>query len=127
MSARATPLRLRILVVDDHLATATMLEEYLSTLGATVFTAGTAQQAFSLVDAQRPDVVLTDLQMPREDGLWLLHEIRALPQPLGVIPVYAITGHRYDSEAIKKFSGYFLKPLDPDAVATALRQLPRDS
>lgn len=117
---------LTILVVDDHYDTVEMLVEYLRSVGATVLGVRTAKAALGYATTQRFDVVLVDLRMPRENGEWLLRELRASRAPSAEVPVFALSGERHDRpDAAGGFAGYFLKPVDLDALIATLSGLPR--
>ena len=76
----------RVLVVDDDADTLLLLDEILTKEGYKVRTAEHAEAALNLVSGEEPDVVITDIQMPRMDGLALLAELqRRLPQTLVVL------------------------------------------
>jgi CheY-like chemotaxis protein len=83
----------RVLLVDDSLpvrkVVTSMLEEY----GATVMAVGTADEALAGLGCTRPDVLLSDLEMPGKGGYWLIGQVRALPsQSGGATPAAALTG-----------------------------------
>jgi CheY-like chemotaxis protein len=62
--------------------------------GAIVTDAPSAEAALVLLRQERPDVLLSDLTMPRNDGYWLIHQVRRLPaEGGGATPAAAVTGH----------------------------------
>jgi CheY-like chemotaxis protein len=61
---------IRVLVVEDHSDSLDLLLQSLPFMGATVAVAGTAREALSMI--VNSDVVVTDFQMPGDDGVWLL-------------------------------------------------------
>ena len=81
----------RVLVVDDDPNTLDMLTEALRTSGAEVTGAGSARHALARLAESRADVIVSDIAMPGEDGLWLMHRVRTLPGRLGAIPAVALT------------------------------------
>jgi signal transduction histidine kinase/ActR/RegA family two-component response regulator len=81
----------RVLVVDDDPGTLDMLMEALQSSGAEVTGAESARQALAQLAESRADVIVSDIAMPGEDGLWLMHRIRTLPGRLGSIPAVALT------------------------------------
>ena len=81
---------LMILVVDDDPVVRGLYVFVLQTAGATVISSALASEAVQLIDLRTPDAVVTDLQMPVRDGIWLLGEIR---DRLPGVPVIAVSGH----------------------------------
>jgi CheY-like chemotaxis protein len=117
---------LTILVVDDHRDTVDVLQEYLTLCGAQVIGAGGAKSALAILETHVLDAVLVDLYMPREDGWWLLRELRSSGTASANVPVYAVSGKRHDQlDPTSGFAGHFLKPVDLDRLVAALAALPR--
>jgi len=116
---------LTILVVDDHRDTVDMLQQYLEATGATVFGAGSAKAGLALAETHALDAALVDLRMPREDGWWLLSQLRASwMEGAATVPVFAISGERHDAlDPASGFAGFFLKPIDLDALVATLTRL----
>lgn len=76
----------RVLVVDDEVQVAKCLRRLLQREGFEVAIAFGPEEALSLLDEFRPDLVITDFRMPRMNGAELLAEIkRRMPLTLGVI------------------------------------------
>ncbi|MEM1223043.1 MAG: response regulator [Verrucomicrobiota bacterium] len=80
----------RILVVDDSLSVRKVCEGYLSSSGYDVDTANDGLEALNKVKSQHYDLILSDLEMPRLNGLDLLSELKRRPQTSD-IPVLIIT------------------------------------
>jgi len=127
MSATSLPLEgLTILVVDDHRDTVEMFREYFTGFGATVVGAGNAKAALAVTETHVLDAVLVDLRMPGENGRWLLRELRSSRTPSANAPVFAVSGERHDQpDPARGFAGYFVKPVDLDALLAVLAPLPR--
>lgn len=66
-----------VLVVDDDPDTRAILQMWFEYLGCVVVTAESAEEALFLSPRVLPDIVLTDISMPNQDGYWLLRELRA--------------------------------------------------
>jgi len=104
----------RVLVVEDEVEIRTLLSRRLRRAGYAVEEAGDGQEALALVDREAPDVVVTDMSMPRLDGLGLLQELRRRDPDL---PVIVLTGHGSFDNAIQAMRegtlfDYLLKPLE---------------
>ena len=109
------PKRLKVLVVDDEPDMAESVERVLRGAGHETIVETESEAALSVVERERPDVVITDLRMPGLDGLSLLTLIKeAHPE----VPVIVLTGYAsIDSavEAMRRGAADFLsKPFVPD-------------
>lgn len=119
---------LRVLVVDDEPDTLEILSMMLNQSGASVRTATSSADALRTFGEWQPNVLLSDLGMPGEDGYTLINRIRALaPERGGNIPAAAITAHVREEDREKVFAaGYqahIAKPVDPAKLLTALAGL----
>jgi CheY-like chemotaxis protein len=109
---------IRILVVEDDDDSREILAQMLILEGATVTAVSTARQALALLS--KADIVLTDVAMPGDDGVWLLEQVNQLSRP---IPVIAMSGYDESQEprlAAAPFAGKLLKPLDFDQVSAEI-------
>jgi CheY-like chemotaxis protein len=124
--AAAASLRgLRVLVVDDEPDGREAIARLLEHCGIEVMTAGSAAEGLSLLESRRPHVVLSDIQMPGEDGYVFLRKLRALPPERGgLTPVAALTAHAGAEERAKALGAGFqlhvAKPVDPGELVRAL-------
>ncbi|CBE67557.1 MAG: response regulator [Candidatus Methylomirabilis oxygeniifera] len=103
----------RILLVDDEPEIRRLLSRHLQRLGYTVREAGDGEEAVAAATAEIPDVVITDMSMPRLDGLELLERLRSMDPGL---PVIVLTGHGSIENVIAAMRrgaafDYLLKPL----------------
>ncbi|MCU1266489.1 MAG: domain S-box [Acidobacteria bacterium] len=86
--------RVRILAVDDEPDAREMLRVALEGFGADVTTVSSAQEALDILPIWRPDILVSDIGMPDEDGYTLIRKIRELPlDQRGDIPAIALTGY----------------------------------
>lgn len=108
-----------VLVVDDDDGARMMLKAALRRCGATVDSAGSVAAARESIAAHRPHVIITDMAMPGEDGLALLHHVRAHEETRG-ISVIALTGVHHGDEVQAEFDGFMAKPVDPLAIARSV-------
>ncbi len=115
-----------VLVVDDSAAIRKILTRVLRQTGMaiqTIHEAGDGEDALALMAQHRIDLVLSDINMPKMDGLQLLASLKASPQWRG-IPVVMITtegGETKVAEAVKLgAAGYVRKPFTADQIKEKL-------
>lgn len=119
----------RVLAVDDDESTQELVATMLLMYGVSVRTAGRAVQALQILSEWKPDVLLTDIAMPGEDGYALMQRIRSMPPPLGSIPAVALTAYT-DPQSVQNafaagFDAHLGKPLEPHVLADALSKVMR--
>lgn len=117
---------LRILVVDDNTDNRDLIEFLLKEYGAEVVTVALASEAVKIFAQFKPDILITDISMPENDGYWLMNQIRILETGLGRrIPIMAFTGTAIENALIAEagFQFYLRKPIDPDRLITDVAQL----
>jgi PAS domain S-box-containing protein len=83
----------KILCVDDDLDALEVICLALQQRGAIVTKARTAAEALEAIVSSTPDVMVSDIGLPGEDGCALMHQIRALPGAAGQVPAVALTGY----------------------------------
>jgi two-component system response regulator AtoC len=113
----------RILVVDDEENLRLVLRTMLKRQGYEVETAASGEEALGLVDTFGPDVILTDVRMPKMGGLDLLSTLQAKGNEATVIVMSAYGSIDVALEAIKAGAyDYVQKPFKPDEVILTLRK-----
>ena len=113
----------RILVVDDEENIRIVLRTLLRRHGYEVEVCESAEVALAQVDAFDPDVILTDVRMPKVSGLDLLSTLKAKGSPATVIVMSAFGNVELALEAIKAGAyDYIHKPFKPDEVVLTLRK-----
>ncbi|HWH57057.1 MAG TPA: response regulator [Terriglobales bacterium] len=104
-----------ILIAEDNVVNRELVREMLEAWGFRVLEALDGQQALETIKAERPDLVLMDIQMPALDGFAVMQKIRSEAE-LAAIPVVALTAYamRGDSERALSagFNAYVTKPID---------------
>ena len=111
---------MRVLVVDDETPARERLKRLLAGIGdvEVVGEAGDGLQAVELIERERPDLVLLDIQMPGLDGFGVIEALEELPQ------VVFVTA--YDEYAIRAFEvnalDYLLKPFSRERLEQAIRR-----
>ena len=90
---------LRVLVVDDEPDARLVISNLIARTGAEVKTCGSAREALELLEHWRPDVLMSDIAMPGEDGYSLINKVRALPAERGGhIPAAAFTAYAREED-----------------------------
>jgi PAS domain S-box-containing protein len=124
---------LRVLVVDDETDAREMLRIGLGQCGAEVTTASSVQEALAALKAARPEIVISDIGMPDEDGYELIKKVRALAlEDGGKVPAIALTAYARTEDRLRALrAGYQMhvtKPVDlPELVAVMASLIERNS
>jgi len=117
----------RILVVDDEAQASEMFAAILERAGASVVTAGSAKEALALLQAQSPHVLLSDIEMPSEDGYALVQKARALHGARGRLLAIAVTAYARPEDRRRSleagFDWHVSKPVDPFELVSAIAAL----
>jgi CheY-like chemotaxis protein len=119
---------LKVLVVDDEADTRELLSVVLRRCGAEVVTANSAVEARDLLESSRPDVLISDIGMPGEDGYELIRRIRALSvEKGGKIPAVALTAYARTEDRLRVLrSGYQMhlpKPVEVSELVAIVANL----
>jgi CheY-like chemotaxis protein len=109
---------LRVLVVDDDADTIETIRMVLAACGAEVRTATSVGEALPALEAWRPDILVSDLAMPGDDGYALIRRVRALPPDRGGrIPAVALSAYARLEDRLKVLAAGFQmhapKPIEP--------------
>ncbi len=111
---------MRILVVEDHTPTRTLLGRLIRQAGAEVVTARDGEEGLGYLLTQRFDILLTDLRMPVMDGFELVHHCLRLPDTRRPSRIIAISGE-YEAGALQGQPVSFLpKPFQLDKLLEML-------
>lgn len=122
---------IRVLLVDDEADSRQVIGAALRHAGAEVTEADGASTALALLPLLRPDVIVSDIGMPQQDGLELIRLVRGLAENAGgEVPAVALTAYGRDEDRDKAIdAGYNLhvaKPVLPDALVSQLAALTRN-
>jgi PAS domain S-box-containing protein len=130
-SSADTPLSdVRVLLVDDNLDMLDLTALILEQAGAVVETTLNAATALQQFSAFRPDILISDIAMPEQDGYELLQQLRSR-YPDSQIPAIALTA--YASEAYREdslrvgFVEHLTKPVEPDVLIAAIIRFLREA
>jgi signal transduction histidine kinase len=118
----------RVLVVDDDPAAVELVQEVLTQTGGEVRGAGTADEALRVLEQWRPDVLVSDIEMPGQDGYTLIRKIRALaPERGGMTRAVALTAFGRPEDRIRSlmagFNIHVSKPVDPSELTAIVASL----
>lgn len=122
--------QLRVLVVEDDLTLREVVARSLELAGASVGVAGSAREAYTLLSSFHPDVVVSDIAMPGEDGYSLMERIRAHPDAsIRRVPALALTALASTEDRQRALSAGFqeflAKPPDIARLTASVAQLAR--
>jgi CheY-like chemotaxis protein len=118
----------RVLVVDDEADARELMIMILTRCGAEVTVAESAGEGLGALQQQRPDVLLSDIEMPDEDGYSLIRRVRSLPAERGgVTPAAALTAYAGAHDRAKALAAGFdihvPKPIQPAELAAVVASL----
>lgn len=115
-----------ILVTDDDLGTRLAISDYLETSGYSVLTASDGQEALSVVETYHPDLMVTDIVMPRLNGYELVKRVRQHPA-FRLLPVIFLTSRNKTEERIQGYQSggdiYLPKPFELAELGAAICSL----
>ena len=114
---------LRVLVVDDEADARALLKRLLEERGAEVLVGGSAREAYELAATERPDVLVSDIGMPEQDGYTLIRRIRKAEAsstqgqtPRRKLPAVALTAYARTEDRMKAvlagFQMHVAKPVE---------------
>lgn len=119
---------LRVLVVDDEPDSRELIRKLLEGRRAWAVTASSAQEALELLQKERPDVLVSDIGMPGEDGYSLIRRVRELrAEDGGRTPAVALTAYARADDRVKAvragFQHHIAKPVEPAELIAILASL----
>ena len=112
----------KVLVVDDDLDSLAVMRRALEQAGAEAHIAENARDALKLVKARAPDLLVSDIGMPTEDGYALVRKVRELDPPLGAIPAMALTAFARPEDHQRALA-HIGKPVDAEELIRAVAAL----
>jgi two-component system, chemotaxis family, chemotaxis protein CheY len=119
-------MNLTVLTVDDSRTMREMLRAALASAGFEVLQAEDGQAGLELLEGETPDVIVTDINMPRLDGFGFIEGVRRDPRHRAT-PILVLTT---EGDAEKKnrgrqagATGWIVKPFDPASLVAAVRKV----
>ena len=129
MNAGPRPLEsVRVLLVEDNSMVREVIERLLAGFGSHVTAVAGAAEALEAMRWARPDVLISDITMPEEDGCSLIRKIRMLPPDQGgAIPAVCLTGRNAPEDEARilraGFQGFLAKPVDARRLVTMVADM----
>ena len=119
---------IRVLVVEDEPSASEALQVLFASCGAEAKVAGSVPEALAVFEVWLPDVMLSDIAMPGEDGYSLIRKIRLRsPERGGVVPAVALTAYAKIEDRVTilgaGFQMYLSKPADPNELVAVVGSL----
>jgi DNA-binding NtrC family response regulator len=112
-----------ILIVDDNPEQCEILSELVAELGHTAYTAADGEQALQLFEQRKIDLVITDIKMPRMDGMALLEKVRQRDPHVRVI---VVTGFPSSETILRTIENdgytYLVKPVKLKSMASLIEK-----
>jgi CheY-like chemotaxis protein len=122
----------RLLIVEDEPDAREMLVEILNQCGAQTRAVASAAEAIESFGQWNPDLLLSDIEMPGEDGYSLIRKVRSLGvEQGGQVPAVALTAHARLEDRVRAlsagFQSHIAKPVNADELVAVIRTLARRS
>jgi CheY-like chemotaxis protein len=119
---------LRVLVVDDEIDALDLIHTVLTGAGAVLETARSSTEGFESFKSFRPDVLVSDIGMPNEDGFAFIRRIRGLsPREGGRTPSLALTAFAREEDRVRAlaagYTAHVGKPVEPDRLVSVVHEL----
>jgi two-component system, cell cycle response regulator DivK len=115
----------RILVVEDQEDNRRILRDLLGNAGYELIEAESGEEALTAVEAQRPDLILMDIQLPVMDGYEVARRIKSNPD-MKLVPIIAVTSYALTGDEAKAraagCNAYISKPYSPRALLAKVRE-----
>jgi signal transduction histidine kinase/ActR/RegA family two-component response regulator len=120
-----------VLVVDDEEDARELLRTTFEAYGATVSSAGSATEALEVFERTTPDVLISDIGMPFEDGYTLIKRLRSRDaEGGGLTPAVALTAYAAPADRLAAlaagYQAHMAKPYEPSEIAALVERLARD-
>ena len=118
---------MRVLVVDDELDARSLIQRLLQDCKADVVTAASVAEALEIIVGETPDLIVSDIGMPGEDGYGLIRRVRALENGKSGIPAIALTAYARTEDRVKAINAGFQlhlsKPVEPVELVAMVNSL----
>jgi PAS domain S-box-containing protein len=116
-----------VLVVDDELDARSLIQRLLQDCKAVVVTAASVAESLDIIVGETPDLIVSDIGMPGEDGYGLIRRVRALQNGKSQIPAIALTAYARTEDRVKAINAGFQlhlsKPVEPVELVAMVNSL----
>ena len=120
---------LKVLLVDDESDALDLFSTVLAGAGAETRAARSSSEAQAILDGWLPDVLLSDIEMPGEDGYALIRDVRRRAGPTGIVPAVAVTAYGRLEDRVRVleagFQMHVVKPVEPSELIAVIASLVR--
>jgi PAS domain S-box-containing protein len=119
--------KVRVMVVDDEAETRELLKLLLASHGADVETFGSGPEALAQIDPWKPQVIVSDIGMPVQDGYTFMKKVRALGTEAEIIPAIALTAYARAEDRMRALAAGFQmhvpKPVEASELVMVIASL----
>ncbi len=115
----------KVLLVEDEVVVAMAVCITLESLGYGVSLAADGREGLTKVQADPPDIVITDYMMPKMDGIEMLKAMRADGYDKPAVLVTSVPEERLPDDAKKLYQAYLAKPFRDETLVATIRKLLR--
>lgn len=118
-----------VLLIEDHEDSRELLESILQTSGAEVTAVASAADAFTAFSERLPSVVISDIELPEEDGFTLMRKLRDYERQegLGSTPAIAVTAHSISEARVRAlrcgYQTFMVKPIHPPELVALVESM----
>jgi DNA-binding NarL/FixJ family response regulator len=126
MVERQSSDRIRVVLADDHAVVRAGIRQFLEQAGGieVIGEAGDGQEAIAMLEAQKPDVAVLDIQMPKKSGIEVVRWARNQHLPVGLLVLTAYDDDPYVKAVLQAgANGYVLKTANPREIIQAVRDV----
>lgn len=118
-----TTLNTSILLVEDEEETRNSVSEMISRRFTDFYLAGTAEEAVKIVNKHKPDIILSDIQLPNMNGLQMVERLKQKNPKVKTIIMTAFTDTDYLRKSIDlQVDGYIVKPIHKEKLLSAIQK-----
>lgn len=111
---------MKIVIIDDEPLMGEIIESYLASLGADFHKFTNIQAAYSFIEKESVDLIISDFYMPEGSGLDLITTLR---NQENLTPVILISGSHVQEDDSLKFSAFIKKPCPPEEILKLVKSI----